>query len=70
MTLKNRDMMLQIKEMLHEVKDEDESQYVIILEYLREIYMEYNSGTNRNVEGKLYNWIDAEIRTRIEEGML
>jgi len=59
--MQNVDVMAQIKLMLNALKDKDDGQREIILDLLKEVFLEYNAGTNRNIEKKLYDMIEAEI---------
>lgn len=62
MAIKNAEVMHQIEEMLHDLKKQDKQQYNIILALLSETFVEYNTGKTKNIEKKLYEMIDAEIR--------
>jgi hypothetical protein len=55
------DVQKKIESMLADVKKTNLTQFKIIMNTLGEIYKENNSGENRAVQKKLYNWIyDAE----------
>ena len=59
--MQNVDVMAQIKLMLNELKDTDDAQHKIILDLLKNVFLEYNTGTNRQIEKKLYDMIDTEV---------
>jgi len=67
MAVKNSEVMRQIEEMLHDLKKQDKQQYNIILSLLNEVFLEYNTGKSKNVEKKLYEMIDAEVRYRTQK---
>jgi hypothetical protein len=62
-TSQHEDVMVKIGEMLASVKENDQPQYEIILEYLGLIFKQFNSGKNLHIERKLYDMIDAEIKS-------
>jgi len=66
MTTKNSEVMGQIEEMLQDLKNHDRQQYNIILRLLDGVFKEYNTGKNKNIEKKLYDLIDAEVRFKIQ----
>ncbi|MCK9403927.1 MAG: hypothetical protein M0Q26_11055 [Chitinophagaceae bacterium] len=66
MAIKNSDVMRQIEMMLKGIKEKDLQQYTIIKELLSEVYLEYNTGRNRNVERKLTDLIDAEVSFKLK----
>lgn len=68
MAVKNADVMQQIEVMLKNIKEKDSQQYKIIKALLQEVYLEYNSGRQRNIERKLYDLIDAEVSYKIQKG--
>lgn len=62
MAIKNPDVMHQIEEMLHDLKKQDKQQYNIVLALLSETFVEFNTGKSKNIDRKLYELIDAEVR--------
>lgn len=67
MAIKNTEVMQQIEEMLQDLKKQDKQQYNIILSLLNEVFMEYNTGKGKNIDKKLYEMIDAEIRFKTQK---
>ena len=67
MAVKNSEVMRQIEEMLQGLKSQDKQQYNIILALLNEVFVEYNSGKSKNIDKKLYELIDAEIRFKTQK---
>lgn len=66
MTVKNTEVLRQIEEMLQGLKEQDKQQYNIILALLNEVFVEYNSGKSKNIDKKIYDLIDAEIRFKTQ----
>lgn len=62
MAIRHEQVMEQIKAMLGNIKEVDEQQHMIILELLNLVFVEYNTKKNMNVDRKLYELIDAEVR--------
>jgi len=58
MEIKNHEIFKQIEKMLEDVKNKDEEIYGITMQLLAEVYTEYNSGKNQNIENKIYRLID------------
>ena len=61
MTLKNKDVLNRIEEMLDDLKASDKQQFKIVIQLLDEVFKEFNSKRPRNVDKKLYDLIDAEV---------
>lgn len=66
-TIKNTDVMEQIKGMLKSIKGNDKNTHEIILTLLDEVFKEYNSGKNRDIENKLYQMIDNDVRFKLKQ---
>jgi hypothetical protein len=62
MTVKNKEVFRQIKEMLKELNSSDPGTHAITMFLLEEVFIEYNTGTKRGIEKLLYQKIDAEAR--------
>lgn len=67
MAIKNSEVMRQIEEMLQGLKKHDKQQYNIVLTLLNEVFVEYNSGKSKNIDKKLYDLIDTEIRFKTQK---
>jgi hypothetical protein len=66
MAIKNTEVMRHIEEMLQDLKKQDKQQYNIILQLLHEVFQEYNTGKSKNIDKKLYDMIDAEVRFKTQ----
>ena len=67
MAIKNTEVMRQIEEMLHDLKKQDKQQYNIVLSLLSEVFVEYNTGKSKNIDKKLYDMIDVEVRYKTQK---
>jgi len=67
MAVKNTEVKHQIENMLQDLKKQDKQQYNIVLSLLTEVFVEYNTGKTRNVDKKLYEMIDAEVRFKTQK---
>jgi hypothetical protein len=61
-SIRNKQIVEQIEELLKGVKAEDVVQHRLMVELLSEVYVEYNTGKNGSIEQKLYKMITAEAQ--------
>ncbi|GIK21739.1 MAG: hypothetical protein BroJett005_11530 [Ignavibacteriota bacterium] len=67
MAVKNLEVLKQIEVMLSDLKDKDKRTYDIVLDLLKLVFVEYNTGKNQQIEKKLYDMIDAEINYKLKK---
>jgi hypothetical protein len=67
MAVKNLEVLKQIEVMLSDLRDKDKRTYDIVLDLLKLVFVEYNTGKNQQIEKKLYDMIDAEINYKLKK---
>lgn len=67
MAVKNLEVLKQIEVMLSDLKDKEKRTYDIVLDLLKLVFVEYNTGKNQQIEKKLYDMIDAEINYKLKK---
>lgn len=67
MAVKNLEVLKQIEVMLSDLKDKDKRTYDIVIDLLKLVFVEYNTGKNQQIEKKLYDMIDAEINYKLKK---
>ena len=66
MAVKNLEVLKQIEVMLSDLKNKDKRTYDIVLDLLKLVFVEFNTGKNQQIEKKLYDMIDAEVNYKIK----
>jgi hypothetical protein len=61
------EVLKQIEVMLSDLRDKDKRTYDIVLDLLKLVFVEYNTGKNQQIEKKLYDMIDAEINYKLKK---
>jgi len=59
------DIRKKIESMLEDVKKDDPDQFEIIMNSITEIHKHVISGEERDVQKKLYNWIDDAAQKKL-----
>ncbi|MBW7841608.1 MAG: hypothetical protein H3C40_02675 [Ignavibacterium sp.] len=67
MAVKNLEVLKQIEVMLSDLKSKDKRTYDIVLDLLKLVFVEFNTGRNQQIEKKLYDMIDAEINYKLKK---
>jgi len=66
MAVKNLEVLKQIEVMLADLKNKDKRTYDIVLDLLKLVFIEFNTGKNQQIEKKLYDMIDAEVTYKLK----